>query len=264
MYRILHVDDEIFESQLFAFQVEKLYPEWQIEWVHSVRDALEVMKSKEFDCIVSDYQMPTSNGLHLLQSLREKNLEIPFIFLTGQGSEAIAAEALRSGATDYFSKSKEVAQYERLTNSIIKGIDQYLGRKKFELVSKDLLEAESSIQEQNETLASIFMAAPLGIGMVVDRVLTQVNRRFCEMVGYSSEELIGQNSRMLYPTEEEYLRTGEEKYRQVRADGVGSVKCTMMRKNGETVEVLLSSSPRDLDDYSKGVTFTTLELPVKF
>lgn len=264
MYKILHVDDEILEDKLFSLNMERLYPQWQITWAGSVDEARVALAEKDYDCIVCDYQMPGANGMELLQSVRAESDDIPFIFVTGQGNEEVAAQALRSGATDYYSKGKGLAYYERLGNSIVRGVELHSQHLENEAISEELKAMQSSIQEQNATLASIFMAAPLGIGMVVDRVILQVNRRFCKMLGYAPEELIGKNARVVYPSEEEYLRAGDEKYRQISEDGVGTVKCTMQRKNGEQFEVLLSSSPRDKEDLSKGVTFTTLELPVEF
>ena len=43
--------------------------------------------------------------------------------------------------------------------------------------------------ESEASLKSIFRVAPIGIGVVHDRVLSQVNDRVCEMLGYSAEEL---------------------------------------------------------------------------
>ena len=64
-------------------------------------------------------------------------------------------------------------------------------------------------------LQSIFRAAPVGIGVVRDRVIVQVNDRLCAIVGYQRGELIKKSARMLYPTEEEFEHIGREKYRQI-------------------------------------------------
>ena len=67
----------------------------------------------------------------------------------------------------------------------------------------------------NSQLNSILKVAPVGIGLVVDRTLTFVNDLFVEMVGYSREELIGNKSRMFYPSDEEFERVGKYKYQQI-------------------------------------------------
>jgi two-component system cell cycle sensor histidine kinase/response regulator CckA len=78
-------------------------------------------------------------------------------------------------------------------------------------------------------LKSIYRAAPTGIGMVRNRVFDQVNDRICEMTGFSREELIGQSSRMVYPSQEEYDQVGRDKYDQVRRLGVGTVETRWQR-----------------------------------
>jgi PAS domain S-box-containing protein len=117
-----------------------------------------------------------------------------------------------------------------------------------------------ALREGEASLRSIFRVAPIGIGVVHDRVLIQVNDRICEMLGYAAEELEGRSARMLYPTDEDFEFVGREKYVQIRAGGTGSVETRWQRKNGEIINVLLSSTPLDPSDWSKGITFTALDI----
>ncbi|MCD4678537.1 MAG: PAS domain S-box protein [Desulfobacula sp.] len=119
---------------------------------------------------------------------------------------------------------------------------------------------KNSLKSSEKEMESIFRAAPTGIGVVCDRALQQVNDRFCEMVGYSKNEVIGKNARILYPSDEEYEYVGKKKYKQISEKGTGTVETKMLRKDGNLIDVLLSSTPIDLNDLSKGVTFTTLDI----
>ena len=67
------------------------------------------------------------------------------------------------------------------------------------------------LQESESKLRSIFQATFVGIGLMSNRVLLEVNDRFCQMVGYPREELIGHSARMLYATQEDYDYVGREK-----------------------------------------------------
>ncbi len=111
-----------------------------------------------------------------------------------------------------------------------------------------------------DVLSSIFRVAPVGIGLVADRVIRQANERLCEMVGYAGEELIGQDARLLYPDQADYEYVGTEKYRQIAAQGTGTVETRWRRKDGTIINVLLSSTPLNLDDWSRGITFTALDI----
>jgi PAS domain S-box-containing protein len=119
---------------------------------------------------------------------------------------------------------------------------------------------EEALRERDSRLTSVFRAAPVGIGLVSNRVLVEVNGRLCEMTGYRREELIGRNSRMLYPTQEDWEYVGREKYRQIHERGTGSVETRWQRKDGRVIDVLLSSTPLDPEDLARGVTFTALDI----
>ena len=120
--------------------------------------------------------------------------------------------------------------------------------------------AEKALRESEQRLRSIVRAAPIGIGMLIKRTFLEVNQRFCEMTGYAREELVGRSSRMIYPSDEEYELVGREKNRQMAEHGVGTVETKLRRKDGTAIDVLLSSSPIDAADLSRGVTVTMVDI----
>ncbi len=120
--------------------------------------------------------------------------------------------------------------------------------------------AEQALQRSESTLRSIFRVAPIGIGLVLERKLLQVNERICEMLGYAPGELPGKNARVLYPSDKDYEYVGREKYRQIRERGTGTVETRWQRKDGTIIDVLLSSTPLDPDDITANITFTALDI----
>ncbi|MDP3478834.1 MAG: PAS domain S-box protein [Desulfoprunum sp.] len=119
---------------------------------------------------------------------------------------------------------------------------------------------EQDLSESAAHLQSVFRSAPIGIGVNINRVLQQVNQRLCEMTGYSREELIGQDARLLYLDQQSYEYVGREKYRQIRERHTGTVETIWRRKDGTVIDVLLGSTALDSADLSKGVTFTALDI----
>jgi PAS domain S-box-containing protein len=133
----------------------------------------------------------------------------------------------------------------------------------YQSVGRDVTEqkhAEEALRESEASLASIFRAAPVGIGLVADRVLIRVNDRICEMIGYSADELVGKNARILYPTDEDYDYVGTVKYAMIQERGTGTVETRWMRKDGIIRDILLSSTPLDPSTVSAGVMFTALDI----
>ncbi len=119
---------------------------------------------------------------------------------------------------------------------------------------------EEALERSASTLKSIFQAAPIGIGLVSNRILKQVNDRLCRMVGYSREELLEKSARILYPTDEEYEFVGREKYAQIAERGTGTVETSWMRKDGSMMRILMSSTPLNPSNLADGVTFTALDI----
>ena len=114
-----------------------------------------------------------------------------------------------------------------------------------------------------EVLDSIFRAVPAGIGLVKNRVIVQANDRLCEMIGYTAGDLLNQSARMLYPTQEDFEWVGREKYEQIDRMGTGTVETRWQHKDGRIIDVLLSSTPLDLDDPALGLTFTALDITAR-
>jgi EAL domain-containing protein (putative c-di-GMP-specific phosphodiesterase class I) len=76
------------------------------------REALEQLRLASFDAIVSDIMMPHMTGLELLRAVREQDLDVPVILMTGAPGMESAAEAVEYGAFRYLCKPVETAQLE--------------------------------------------------------------------------------------------------------------------------------------------------------
>ncbi len=120
--------------------------------------------------------------------------------------------------------------------------------------------ASDALKKSEETLSSIFRAAPVGIGLVSNRVFIKVNERIIEMTGYTREELIGQSARILYESDKEFNRVGKVKYGQIYRRGYGTIETRWISKDGQLFDILLSSAALDPADLSAGVTFTALDI----
>jgi PAS domain S-box-containing protein len=132
----------------------------------------------------------------------------------------------------------------------IANVMSFADRKLFET---QYLRAQAKIE-------SIFSAAPSGMGIVRNRILMEVNDKLCLMTGYTRPELIGQSARVLYVNDEDFKYVGEEKYNQIRESGVGTIETRWRKKDGDIINILLSSAPLDIHDWTMGITFTATDI----
>ncbi len=243
LLKILFVEYLPSDVDLAVLELRKEKIEFEYITVCTRIDMVSALKKFNPDLIISDYMMPSFNGLLALKEAKEFNSEIPFILYTGSVNEETAVACLKAGAQDYIIKE----HMTRLPYAVKEAVEQV--RRNKEKRASELL-----LKENEEKLQSIFSVAPVGIGLVVDRVLIEVNDTFCNMTGYTRRELIGKSSEIIYSSREEYIKAGEEKYRQIKKKGTGSVETSFKCKDGKLLNVLLSSAPLDKNDHSKGVT----------
>ena len=124
----------------------------------------------------------------------------------------------------------------------------------------ELKAAQEALRKNEALLKSILKAAPIGVGIVHDRVLGWVNEGMTTMTGYAVDEIKGKSARVLYPDDEEFERAGREKYAAIKVRGKGVVETRWRRKDGSIIDVHLSSSPIDPANLAAGVVFTALDI----
>lgn len=78
--------------------------EFEVDTTRLAIDALEQLKARAYDAVVSDYDMPVMNGIEFLKTVRSNDPDIPFIMFSGLGEVDIAADALKNGADFYIGK----------------------------------------------------------------------------------------------------------------------------------------------------------------
>ena len=105
--------------------------------------------------------------------------------------------------------------------------------------------AERALRESETTLRSIFLAAPIGIGLTRRRVMEWANQQMTQLIGYTEEEYTGQSTRLLYESEQEFQRVGRQLNAGITACGVGFVETRLVRKDGSTFDANLYVSPLD-------------------
>ena len=100
---IVHVvdDDEAMrDSMAFLLRAEN----FQVQTYADAADFLTALPQIKVGCVVTDVRMPGMSGIELLQRLRELQVSLPVIVVSGHGDVPLAVEAMKTGALDFIEK----------------------------------------------------------------------------------------------------------------------------------------------------------------
>jgi CheY-like chemotaxis protein/anti-sigma regulatory factor (Ser/Thr protein kinase) len=181
--KILVVDDSSVDRMLVGGLLGK-EPTWQIEFAVDGKEGFDRLSDVATipDVIVTDLQMPRMDGLELVRQVRKSHPLIPIVLITSFGSEQIAIDALRAGATSYTPKTmlqsaliqtiKQVLEMSNRMQHIVAENETSTGH----LTRYYVLENESSmigptIEVLQENLPSWSSRDRLQIGMALDEAL---------------------------------------------------------------------------------------------
>jgi diguanylate cyclase (GGDEF)-like protein len=109
VWRILIIDDSPDDRETYRrFLAQDQEEAYSFAEAETAEEGMQLCRSFQPDCVLLDYKLPEADGLTLLRSYEDDQAQPPFavVMLTGQGDEAVAVAALKTGAQDYLIKSR--------------------------------------------------------------------------------------------------------------------------------------------------------------
>lgn len=199
-------------------------------------ETLEAMKTalaqQTWDIVFADYTMPRFRGTDALALLKQREQDVPFIFVSGTIGEDTAVEAMKAGAHDYIKKG----DLKRLIPAVERELREAV-------VRREQKRTESALQESEDRFRKVFEESPIGMVLVDSNFrLIRVNSAFCRMVGYAEEEL----TRLTFAdiTHPEDIENDLEQARRVFSGEIPSYQMEKryITKNKEIIWVHLTAS----------------------
>ncbi|MCL5030264.1 MAG: response regulator [Bacteroidetes bacterium] len=136
--KILHLEDNEEDAVLIHETINSNITFCRIKRVDNESDFEEALIKERYDLIISDFALPSFNGLEALKIARKLAPDIPYIYVSGHIGEDRAIEALRNGATDYVLKDKPA----KLVPAILRAIKETEEREKRRKAEEALKESE--------------------------------------------------------------------------------------------------------------------------
>jgi PAS domain S-box-containing protein len=166
------------------------------------QSGLDMISNLNPHCVLLDYSLPGHNGLEVLRRIRAQLPFLPVILMTGNGSEIIAARAIKDGASDYLTKSS--ISPETLHLGIKSAIEHGM-------TARALFEKDEQIRQQSRALEDSEERYRLLIDSVVDYAIYMLdadgnvkswNRGAERISGYTAGEIIGRHFSVFYTDED--------------------------------------------------------------
>ena len=238
--RVLHIDDQPDFTAMAAEFLERADERLEIVTAASASEGMDRLRSDSIDCIVSDYDMPETDGIALLEEVRAEFGELPFILYTGKGTEEVASEAISTGVTDYLQKKTGTEQYAVLRHRIVNAVDRYRTHHALE-VNKQRF--RTLVEESTD---AIFIVGPDGTFEFVTPAVERV-------LGYKADDLIGRNGfDNIHPDDRERV---QERFMALVADTDDAAEVEYRYRHADDHWVWIEARGRNLlqDDVIEGI-----------
>ena len=176
--RVLIVEDSEDDALLILRELKKggYDPQWRI--VESPKELSEALNGSLWDIILSDFQMPAFDGREALRIVHSKNLDIPFIVISGVLVEENAVEILKAGANDYVKKGN----WARLIPAVGRELREAQSRKEKTHAQQERTKAQERYRVLFESaVEGIFQSSPSGR-------FINVNPAMAQLLGYESPD----------------------------------------------------------------------------
>jgi len=218
--RVLVVDED---AEGLATALEQTAERLAVETATTAAAGLDRLQEASVDCIVSDYQLPETDGLDLFETVRDRDSQVPFILSADAGSEDVVERAFAAGVSGYVETGQTAVLAHRIETEVRRCRNEQSARQTI-----DALEASRD-----------------GIAIFdSDGQFQYVNDAYASVYGYTPDDLVGGSWEQLYPEEEiEHYRN--EIGPTLNSEGGWLGDCECLHRDGFQFRSTHSISQRD-------------------
>ncbi|MGZ4033911.1 MAG: ATP-binding response regulator [Bacteroidia bacterium] len=141
--KILFLEDTISDVDLMRHELKKGNIDFESKWVETEHDFFDALDHYNPDVILSDYSLPSFDGMKAFKLLKDKGHKIPFILVTSNMSEQLALDCLSEGVDDFILKSS----FGRIPKTLLRAIEKKNIEKEKERMAAELLVSQGQLRE---------------------------------------------------------------------------------------------------------------------
>jgi PAS domain S-box-containing protein len=254
--RVLILEDNPRDVELCIQALNKAGFELQADAVDTEEGFVSKLQSCDYDLILSDFRIPTWNGLEAFRLLKQKGKDIPFILVTGTLGEEAAVDLIKEGVDDYILKDSLV----RLPSAVRRALEEKITRDERERATQSLRESEERVRLLLDSTAEAIY------GIDVQGKCTFCNAASLRLLGYDNPgDLLGKQMHWLmhhtradgnrYPIEECKIYMGFREGKGSHSDDE-----VLWKKDGSSFPAEYWSYPMFRDGKPIGSVVTFLDI----
>jgi len=184
--RVLMVEDSESDEQIIIRELKKGGFSPKYERVETAAAMKKALKEKQWDIILCDYRMPEFNAPLAIALLKETNIDIPLIIVSGAIGEETAVECMREGAHDYIMKTN----LSRLCPAIARELEDAKVRVRRKQAESARVGSLKALLESQERYKALFdRSLNLIYVMDLDGRFIDANKAALNLLGYKREDI---------------------------------------------------------------------------
>lgn len=148
--KLLIVDDDRADRMAIREAVMRSNLVARCDEVCSGAEALAALRGEDYNCVFLNFWLPDTDSLSLIKEIRQADVKVPSIVLTGRGDEQTAVNLMKAGASDYLSKSN--VSSDNLAPLVRNAIRLYEAECETALAYQKLHESNELLKKQNREL----------------------------------------------------------------------------------------------------------------
>lgn len=232
--RILIADDD---AQIREVLHELLGEDYECAEVSSGEEALAVLRTEEFDLVLSDIMMGGITGLEMVPQLLELSPDTVVIMISGEQNIESAITALRAGAFDYITKPFDLRHVEAAVKRALEHRQLRQSKRYYENFLEEIVrERTAELHKSNQTLSVLIQASPLAIFVLdTEGRVSLWNPAARRMFGWDEKEILNKPFPLVPDEERKEFQALFEDALQGKIGG--DYEARRQRKDGSSIDV---------------------------